>query len=65
MNTIATKRAPWWVRLFLRAYLRQRIRWIETDIAADDALRRLLPQRIAAHERVAANLRCEIALLED
>lgn len=65
MNTIATKRAPWWVRLFLRAYLRSRIRWIDTDIAADAKLMNTLPFRIAAHERVAANLRCELALLED
>jgi hypothetical protein len=65
MNTITTKRAPWLIRLVQRAYLRARIHWIEEDVAADTALRKTLPKRIREHERAAAAMRCELALLED
>lgn len=65
MTTIATKRLPWPIRVLLRTYLRHRVRWIETDIAADTALKHALPRRIAEHERVAAHCRVHIATLED
>lgn len=65
MNTIATKRAPWLIRLVQRAYLRARIKWIEQDVEADTALRKILPKRIREHERAAAFMRVELSLLED
>lgn len=53
-------------RWVLRPYLKALLRWVDTDIAADrDLHERVLPARIAAHERIAAHYRARIATLED
>lgn len=62
---IRLKRRPWPLRVLRRMYLRHWIRWIETDIAADQKLLCELPRRIREHERFTAALRVELALLED
>lgn len=53
-------------RFVLRPYLKWRLRWIDTDIAAErDLMERVLPARIREHERAAAHYRTRIATLED
>lgn len=65
-TVIATTAKPnrlW--RYLRRTYLQIRVNLIEADTALDRRMLAHLPDRIAAHDRVAGELRAEIIQLQD